>query len=110
MSSKLKLQFGIAVIAAFALGFAVHWVVWARSYAPEISCRMRLEILSGAKDQWAIDTHQTNGVIPSWEQIRPFISPGIFETVQRGPYGGVYKIGAVGQFPTCSIGTASHSL
>ena len=110
MSSELKIQVAVAVIAAFALGFAVHWFVRARAYAPEMSCRMRLDIISAAKDQWAISTHQTNGVIPSWQQITPFISPGFLEIVQRCPNGGIYQIGGVGQFPTCSIGTASHSL
>src|SRR5205814_7864783 len=64
------------------------------------SCITRLRIIDGAKQNWALDHHKTTNDVPTWYDIRGYLS-------RRGeipvcPAGGVYTLGRVGEQPKCS--------
>jgi hypothetical protein len=110
VSTKAKVLIVAGTGVAVALVFAVKWIVWARSYAPPVPCRLQLQVIAGAKDQWAIEKHLTTNDLPTWETISVYLPRGLGDGVRRCPDGGTYTLNRVGDRPTCSIGGPSHSL
>jgi|ERR1051325_3561488 hypothetical protein len=76
----------------------------ARRISTENSCINNLRQIDGAKEQWALENRYTAGAIVSAKDVAPFIKGGM----PHCPRGGIYRIGTVGENPTCTV--ASHSL
>jgi hypothetical protein len=83
-------------------------------------CLNNLRLIEEAKQKWASENHKQNGDIPTMEDLRPYFGQGpdgarpngiqgvlpnevVVEKLAHCPGGGVYKLGAVGEKPTCSI-------
>ena len=67
------------------------------------ACINNLKQIDGAKQQWALENKQTAEAVPSSQQLAPY-----FKNVPVCPLGGVYTLGNMESFPTCSI--AGHVL
>ena len=64
------------------------------------ACINRIRMIDGAKDQWALDQHKTTNDVPTWEDIRYYLSrEGDIPTC---PAGGAYTVGHVGEGTKCS--------
>jgi regulator of replication initiation timing len=64
------------------------------------TCINHLRQIDAAKQEWALETDQTDGTIPTALELLPYLKDGIFPAC---PSGGTYTINAVGVPPTCSI-------
>jgi hypothetical protein len=68
----------------------------------EDSCLNHLRQIDGMKQQWAQANRKESSDVPTWADLESYLgSP--HAKIPTCPKGGIYKIGAVGEAPTCSI-------
>jgi len=94
------------VVAVVVLVLAVALVpafIRARNTSASNACVNHLRQIAGAKEQWAVENRKTTNDIPSWADIKPFLSHA---EVPQCPDGGTYIVGRVGELPRCSLGPA----
>jgi hypothetical protein len=107
MLKKPKIM--IAIASAAGVLVLVGFTRW---LGGRTCCLCELEQINGAKDAWSIQYHKTTNDTPTWADLQPIVFPGRTNRPLdfRCPKGGTYKIGRVGEPPTCSIGGFGHSL
>ena len=64
------------------------------------ACINRIRMIDGAKDQWALDQNKATNDLPTWDDIRDYLSQE--RVVPTCPAGGAYTIGRVGEGAKCS--------
>ena len=109
MSKKQKVSLAIAGFAVVSFFFAVpHFL----RLLGNRCCTCELEQIEGAKTQWALMYNKTEKDTPTLADLQPIVLPGRPNQplIFRCPKGGTYKIGSIGEGPTCSIGGWGHSL
>ena len=75
------------------------------------ACANNLWHIQAAKERWALDKHKTTNDVPTWDDLRPYITPDHpMNVLPSCPDGGVYTIGRVGEPVRCSIGGVGHTL
>lgn len=62
-------------------------------------CINQLQIINGAKQQWALENNKRNDAEPEMVQLLPYM----LDHPMRCPIGGRYTINPVNQKPTCSV-------
>ena len=68
------------------------------------ACVNKLRQIDGAKQEWALEHHALSSAVPTWDDLRPYLGRGSNQFVlPRCPKGGIYTIGAMSNFPTCSV-------
>jgi len=87
------------VVAAFLQAF-----IRARTTPAMNACVNNLRQLDGAKQSWALEKHAITSDIPTWDQLRPYLSRPLV-----CPQGGTYTLERVGEPPRCSVG-GTHTL
>ncbi|SRR6266481_6609629 len=87
-------------IAFFAALLAVGCDRKAKDPFEGNNCINRLRMIDGAKQQWALERHKTTNDIPSWDDIRFYVTRK--GDVPACPAGGTYTIGRVDEDPKCS--------
>jgi|SRR5690348_10354741 len=102
---KLLIALTICLFAGFVVAFVVPGFEAARLVRASNACVNNLRVIAGAKEQWALETGKTNGII-TWADIKPYMGRGPEGSVPECPQGGVYTIGRLGEDPTCSIGVS----
>ena len=65
------------------------------------ACMNNLRQIDGAKQQWCLETGHTNGATVTRGDIATYVTEHAF----RCPSGGTYSLGAIGEDPTCSLGS-----
>src|SRR6266487_977158 len=100
---------GALLILLWATGSAIfEWPpLWHYAGDSLSSCSNIRRQIDGMKDQWAIETEQTNGARVEPAQLeRYFRTSGYLRgEMPHCPSGGTYIYGNVGQRPVCSLGT-----
>jgi competence protein ComGC len=91
-------------ILAIVFAIAVPNFVKEPNTSPANACINNLRQIDGAKQEWALEHHATNGDIVTMNQLTNYLLRGV---MPKCPSGGTYTIGKIGQFPICSIGTNS---
>lgn len=71
----------------------------ARSDAQKAVCIANLKQIYAAKQQWALEHNKSDGAVPTWEDLKPYLGNA---GVMTCPKGGQYQINPLGQHPTCS--------
>jgi hypothetical protein len=66
----------------------------------QAACMTNLRQIDAAKNEWALETGKAAGVVPTEQDLLPYLTGGVFPVC---PSGGVYSIGAIGTPPSCSI-------
>ena len=94
------------LVMPLIVAIAIPNFVKARETAQQNACINNLRMIDGAKQQWAIEDHASEGDPITSEEIDTYLPSG-FGAIQC-PAGGTYSINAVGVDPTCSI--PSHTL
>ena len=61
-------------------------------------CFNFLRQIDAATQQWAVEHQKGTNVVPTWDELRPYL-----REVPRCPQGGTYTLGTVGGGPACSI-------
>jgi hypothetical protein len=104
-----KSSFLVWSIAIAGIGFIVWLIVpdFIKAHAVSASnpCVNNLRQFDGAKNEWALETGKTNGMICTAEDIKPYVQLNAQGKLPRCPSGGKYNFGKVGEPPTCSLGT-----
>jgi len=73
-------------------------------------CVLNLRQIQICKELWADNQGKTTNDVPSWNDLSPYFpDPKWSNGIPTCPAGGTYKIGRVGEQPTCSIGGPEHS-
>jgi hypothetical protein len=73
-----------------------------RGLAPAaLECRSNLREIDGGKQQWMIEHQKTTNDIPTWDDLRRYLSRR-GDTVPTCPSGGTYTIGRLSEPPRCS--------
>lgn len=73
-------------------------------------CVLNLRKIQICKELWAANESKTTNDVPSWNDLSPYFpDPKWSNGIPTCPAGGSYKIGRVGEQPTCSVSGPEHS-
>jgi prepilin-type N-terminal cleavage/methylation domain-containing protein len=100
----VEIMIVVAIIGLLA-AIAIPNFVRARTTSQMNACINNLRQIDGAKQQWALETHQVSTASPGQASIQPYLGRGSAGTYPSCPANGTYTINAVSTPPTCSIGT-----
>jgi hypothetical protein len=95
-------------IIVLGIAFYLNWSARSTHGAPPAAlvCRMHLREIDAAKAEWAVASNKTTNDTPTWEDLRPFLARN--GEIPICPSGGTYKIGRIGESPSCSY--PNHTL
>jgi len=69
-------------------------------HSPSVTCINNLRQLDGAKLQWVLEKRNGTNDVPSMTDISPYLR---CQELAKWPVGGIYTLGAVGDYTRCSI-------
>src|ERR1035441_6294089 len=64
-------------------------------------CVNNLRLISGAKQQWALEQRKLNSDIPAFSDLQPYLGHGTAGELPHCPLAGTYIIGRVDEDPKC---------
>jgi hypothetical protein len=101
-TSKRLVVAGICFCVLAVAG--VRWVIRARSGPEPVPCDLNLRVINDAKNQWGVERHRSTNDIPTWNDILPYL-PSSYKRDQIPicSQGGTYKLGKLGEYPTCTF-------
>jgi hypothetical protein len=101
-----KSMIAIGVLATLTVYVAVlPKFIRARETRTFDGCSNHLRQIEGAKNTWALETHPATNAVPTWDDLRPYLTEP-----QVCPQGGSYTLHRVSEAPKCSIGGDLHTL
>ena len=119
-SERSKPAFG-KLVSSFLIGsigvvlIASNWSSGlSHKTSPANACINILRQIDAAKNQWALEHNEKSDDVVTIDDIKPYIEREIYDryikldpngNLPRCPSGGIYKIGKIGEPPTCSLGT-----
>ena len=103
----VEIMIVVAIIGLLA-AIAIPNFVRARTTSQTNACINNLRQIDGAKQQWALENHQTSAAAPGSAVLRPYLGRGTAGSWPSCPANGSYSIGSVSTAPTCNI--ANHVL
>ena len=103
----VEIMIVVAIIGLLA-AIAIPNFVRARTTSQTNACINNLRQIDGAKQQWALENHQTSTAAPLSPALRPYLGRGTAGSWPTCPAAGVYGINNVSTAPTCNI--ANHVL
>jgi hypothetical protein len=99
---RLRVAIPLALVFLIWVAIAIPNLVTATSYTQRTNCLNHLRMLESAKDQWARVEHKLSTDVPTDQDL--FGTNKFLPLKPVCPRGGTYRIGAVNEKPTCSIG------
>jgi len=102
VTGYLGILFAIVFIPMM-FAIAVPNFVRARTISQQNACINNLRLIDGAKQQWALEYRKQATDTPTMQDLRTYVGHGPNGELPTCPASGVYKVGAVGEKPTCSI-------
>jgi prepilin-type N-terminal cleavage/methylation domain-containing protein len=103
----VEIMIVVAIIGLLA-AIAIPNFVRARTTSQTNACINNLRQIDGAKQQWALETHQLSTATPAQGSIQPYLGRGSVGNYPLCPAAGSYTINAVSTPPSCNI--ANHVL
>ena len=99
---------GLAGIVVFLILLGLPFFVTVRVSSSRDACMAKLRDIQGAKETWARDYMKGPTDVP---QLSDLIGPDKYLlAIPVCPLGGIYRLGAVGEAPTCSIASPGHTI
>ena len=95
VTGYLSLLMTVLLLPASIQGFKK-----ARETAMATVCKIQLQQIASAKQQWATANHKQNGDTPAASDLTSYLPNGI---MPKCPEGGTYQINPIGTSPTCSV-------
>jgi len=108
----VEIMIVVAIIGLLA-AIAIPNFVKARATSQANACINNLRQIDGAKNQWALEAHQTSTATPATSDLTPYIKLNTASSIPGCPAGGSYTYGAVSINPVCNLGstvTPAHIL
>jgi prepilin-type N-terminal cleavage/methylation domain-containing protein len=110
----VEIMIVVAIIGLLA-AIAIPNFIKARATSQQNACINNLKQISGAIDEWALETGQSSGAsVASVATVSAYIKMNANNSVPGCPAGGTYTTTSVGTVPevTCSLSTLStpHAL
>lgn len=104
MSRDFKILIVLTALSSAAIVFThPKWFVRAGLGRRTIPCLQYLRQIDGAKQVWALENHKKAKDMVTMEDIRPYMGRGPKGEIPLCPKGGIYKIGRIGEPPSCSV-------
>ena len=103
MTQKRITAVVFVVFLALLVGIGLTQFIRARNTPASNACINNLRQIDAGKQQWALEHGASSNAIPTWDEIRPYISREPSEQILRCPHGGTYTIGRVAEYPRCSF-------
>ncbi len=82
----------------------------AKAISPANACINNLRQIDGAINEWALETGQRKGAIPTWNDVKQYIKLDANGEVPGCPAGGIYTLHPVGSNPQVSCSIPGHVL
>ncbi len=86
---------------------AAKWVRQQDEIKMTTTCIFHLQVIEAGKEQWALENNKDTNAVPTWKDLNSYLANALYADGEKDelhcPAGGVYTIGRVGVFPTCSI-------
>ena len=99
---------GLAGIVVLLILLGLPFFVTVRVGSSRNACMAQLRSIQGAKETWAREHKQGPTDVPQFSDL---IGPDKYLlAIPVCPLGGTYRLGAVGELPTCSISSPGHTL
>jgi hypothetical protein len=99
------------LVVGFFVAFLSSVLIGCERRSAKVSrCLYNLHYIQLGKELWAENEEKTKNDVPSWDDLRPFFPASWSNSIPICPAGGNYRIGSIGEKPTCSIGGQRHSL
>jgi hypothetical protein len=95
----------VGLSTLLALAIIVPNLVPPRTVLSQSACVANLKYIQQLKEDWARRNHSGSNAVPASSDLFPR-EPDM----PACPAGGVYRVGAVSEKPTCSIGPPVHCL
>ena len=109
----VEIMIVVAIIGLLA-AIAVPSFIRARTTSQANACINNLRQLSGAMDQWAIETNQIDTATPVAADLDPYVKGGTANAIcpadSAGGFATSYAIGAMNVGPSCLILPATHNI
>jgi prepilin-type N-terminal cleavage/methylation domain-containing protein len=103
----VEIMIVVAIIGLLA-AIAIPNFVKARNTAQKNSCINNLRQIDGGKQQWALETKQTDTAVPATNDIANYLKNNLWP---HCPASGSYSLNAVNTDPTCNLSTSGgHQL
>lgn len=93
----------VVLIIAMLLSIAVPNFLKARDRSRARSCQGNLRMIAIAKEQWAMDNRKAGNDTPTPAEIVTNYIKGTHGVMPLCPTNGVYTIGSLASWPSCSI-------
>ena len=109
---KLTILKSISItVAAILLGVMViaivKWVGLRHEAEMTSLCIVHLQEIDAGKEQWALENNKDTNAVPTWKDLNSYLANALYGDGEKEelhcPAGGVYTIGRIGVFSTCSI-------
>jgi len=96
---------GVGVVGGVLSGALLLWMQERKAAVATVACVNMLFQIDGAKEQWALENHKSNGAQMTWDEIRDYFKSRWNDKLpwDECPGGGHQTIGPIGQLPSCSI-------
>jgi prepilin-type N-terminal cleavage/methylation domain-containing protein len=105
----VEIMIVVAIIGLLA-AIAIPNFVRARATSQKNACINNLRQIDGAKQQWALETHQLSTASPASTDIQPYLGRGSAGTWPACPANGTYTVNVVNIAPICSQSASGHAL
>jgi hypothetical protein len=96
----------VAMLVIMLLAVA-KWVRQQDEFKMTATCIVHLQVIQASKQQWALENGKDSNAVPTWKDLNSYLANSLYADGEKEelhcPAGGVYTIGRVGVFPTCSI-------
>ena len=97
----------LIVVAVIGVLCAMGVYGWskARATAQRNACIQNLQVIAGAKEQWALENGKTQGATVKVQDVTPYLNQG---RLPACPGGGIYSMRSVGANPRCGQLNLGH--
>jgi len=100
---RLAVSLAVLSVAGFVAVTVVNpKLVQLRRAASSNVCILNLRQIDGGKQLWAFEKHKATNAVPTWEDLRPYVSRDGKGKIPTCPDGGIYKPGRLDAAPTCT--------
>jgi hypothetical protein len=104
--SRALIALTMCPLCGFMIVIIIPNFIRAEYESAQNACVNNLRQLQAAKNEWALETGATNGILVTIEDLTPYVQLDSKGQLPKCPAGGTYIFGRVGEDVRCSIGNS----